>query len=79
MDRETELREQLAKLHSEYSAKVQPIIDELVAIEAAKPPRIVLLSIGDLGNFDFSQLAAKIAEPQICNCPECVEARRKAN
>jgi hypothetical protein len=80
MDRETELREKLAQLHSEYSAKVQPIVDELVAIEAAKPPRPIILLMGNLEGFDFSSIADKIAaEGTVCNCPECVEMRKRAN
>jgi len=42
-DRETELREQLAQAHRRYYDETAPIIAELAEIEAAKPPRQLVL------------------------------------
>lgn len=42
-DRETELREQLAQAHRRYYDETAPIIAELAEIEAAKPPRPLVL------------------------------------
>lgn len=85
MERETELRSQLDAIITEYREKVQPIIDELAAIEAAKAPRPIFIVTGDLSGFDFSELASRIAgsfegvEMPVCNCPACTLARSKAN
>ena len=37
------LRKQLAELHREYQERARPIIDALVRIEVAKPPRPIIL------------------------------------
>ena len=46
MDRETELRQQLARLarriEDEYHAEAKPLIDELVEIERRKPPKPIV-------------------------------------
>lgn len=48
--RERQLREQLRKLVLEYQDKAQPIIDELVKIENAKPrwPYVILDEAGNV-------------------------------
>lgn len=43
IDRETELREQLAALRRRYQDEAQPIVDELTKIEAMKPPKPIMV------------------------------------
>lgn len=43
MDRETELRRQLAALDREFRERSRPIIDELVEIENCKPHHAILM------------------------------------
>lgn len=47
MSHESELKRQLAEIQQRYKAEAQPIIDELVAIEMAKPP-VVFVPLFDV-------------------------------
>ncbi len=78
MDRESQLRERLAQLNSEYSDKVKPIVDELVQIEASKPPKPIIIfgNINDALNFVLGQSDEPLS---VCNCADCVEMRKRAN
>lgn len=43
-DHERHLRAQIARLHREYSDLIAPYVEELVKLEAVKPPRPVMWS-----------------------------------
>lgn len=45
MDRETELKVALSELHRRYQDEAKPLIDELVALEAMKPPTAIYLQM----------------------------------
>lgn len=61
-DRERLLRMQLAELQRRYSFEAKPIIDELVDIEARKPPRPVVWEIEGGGRGGSGGPIAEITE-----------------
>ncbi len=78
MNREDELRLMLDALAQEYKAKTQPLVDELVAIEALRPqPNVIFMTREQfekdgLGSI-IGQVFKNIAEEDCGdpNCPYC--------
>jgi hypothetical protein len=70
MDRETELKEQLIALQLEYNEKAKPLVDELMKIEALKPPRPIVVPASG-GLLDMLAPLFDSLQSGGCGDPEC--------
>ena len=60
MDKEDYLRMQLAQLMRSYQEAAKPIIDELVAIQAMKPPSPIFVSSEQLSQDQLTSLEREL-------------------